>query len=571
MKKNYLAFLCLFGTLAVFAQDTKTLWQKDIESSSQDFLSSMTPTIDHQMLISGSSIKKQDIASGTKTQNSGYDYHIVKLSQEGKMLWEKYFGGSRHDYLASGIATQEGGFLLAGTSYSNQSGDKKEHNTGGSDVWIIRLNENGDELWQKTIGTKDNDEVSAAVESTDGSFFAAGNISSGNELFGSKDVFVSKLDEKGNLITTTILGGKGLDEVQELIATPDGGSLLLVYSRSGITENKLFSKADFGSPNSSNPLNKKENYGADLFDSLSNDESESETQAELIGKTEAGFGEGDYWIVKLDKNAKIEWQKTYGGNGDDRPKTIAFTGNGYLIGGESRSDASGNKRETIEEGTDLWLILLDHDGNEQWQKSYSFGNRDVLMSMNTIWKTNKDNFSEDKGFLLGGYTQAEGKRESNDEKFWMLYIDNNGKEEWRKYAEGKEAKKEERLVSAKLQSDGTFLLAGTSADQLGEENWKIVKLGDKKLDELIEQRDMRIYPNPVEEYCYVEIGASLFDESNGNEEAEIFVYDMSGRQFQSLKTHHQVTKINTSSLPQGVYIVTAKTRIKTVNAKIVKK
>ncbi len=327
-----------------------------------------------------------------------------------------------------------------------------------------------------------------------------------------------------------------------------------------------------GNTSHSSDSETEEGYATDLLSSLMKDaENQTQTDSELIGKTEEGFGEGDYWIVKLDKNAKVEWQRTYGGKGDDRPKTIAVTEQGYLIGGESRSGSSGNKKENTKESTDIWLIMVDNAGNEWWQKSYSLGNRDVLMSLSVIRKTGRHNQSEDKGFLLGGYTQAEEKIKSDDEKFWMLYIDPTGKEEWRKHVEGKSRKKEERLVSAKLQTDGTFLLAGTSADQLGEENWKVLKLGDKDLDQLIEKQDIRIYPNPVEEYCYVEIGKSVWDENNRNEEAEIFLHDMSGRQVQSLKTRQQVTRINTSSLPQGIYVVTAQTKTKSVNAKIVKR
>ena len=381
----------------------------------------------------------------------------------------------------------------------------------------------------------------------------AQQVNSNKGLFESKDVFVSKLDKTGKLINTTILGGNNLDEVQEMFATPDGGSILLIYSISGKIQNKIFNTLKTEQGNS-------ENKAIDLLVS-----SKGETEDKiLIGKTEDNFGEGDYWIVKLDKNANVEWQKTYGGSADDYPKTIVFTDKGYLIGGESRSNSSGNKRENIEEGSDLWLISLDKNGNELWQKTYSFGNRDVLMSANVIRKTNKDNFSEDRGFLLGGYTQAEGKIQTDDEKFWMLYINADGKEEWRKHVEGKSKKKEERLVSAKLQTDGTFLLAGTSAKELGKENWKILKLGDKDVENLIEKQEIRIYPNPVDDYCYVEIGLDF-------KEADIALYDMTGKLIQNIKTKNTVTKINTSILPQGVYVVTAKTENKVVNSKIVKK
>ena len=577
MKKFYIGVFFLFGISHLQAQETKTLWQKDIKSSTQDFLSGMTATIDRQILLSGSSInqKSQQISTDNKQPNRGYDYHVVKLDQQGNKAWDKCFGGTRHDYLMSSIATKEGGFLLAGTSFSNQSGDKKENNLGGSDVWIIRLDENGEELWQKTWGTKSNDEASSVVQSVDEGFFVAGNINSNKQLFGSKDVFVSKFDKEGQLINTTILGGKRLDEVQEIIPAKDGGVVVLIYSTSGKTENIIAFNDDENKPsqesanNQNNPQKENRNQGINILDSdvLLNHKNGQPTTINYQSKTEDGFGAGDYWVVKLDKNANVEWQKTYGGNDDDRPKTIAFAENGYIISGESRSKSSGNKRENIKEGTDLWIINIDELGNEIWQKNYSFGNRDVAMSLDVIRRTTKNNQSEDKGFLIGGYTQAEEKIQTDDEKFWMIYLDTNGKEEWRKHVEGKSKKKEERLVSAKLQNDGTFLLAGTSAEELGQENWKILKLGDKDLDHLIEKQDIRIYPNPVEDYSYVEIGFPL----QYNEEAEIFLHDMSGRQVQSIKTKNRVTKINTSALPQGVYVVSANTKTKVVNAKIVKK
>ena len=429
MRKLYFAIPFLFATLNTYAQDVR--WQKDIQSSTQDFLITMTSTIDRQILLSGSSInqKSQQLPTGNQQQNRGYDYHIVKLDQQGNQVWERYFGGTRHDYLMSSISTRDGGFVIAGTSFSNQSGDKKENNLGGSDVWLIRLSENGEELWQKTLGTKSNDEASAIVQSTDLGFFVAGNINDNKKLFGSKDVFVSKLDKDGKLKQTTILGGKSLDEVTDMTPTPDGGAVLLVYSTSGKTDN-LDNAETSDSSRNNNPQSSNTQNETAIPEITS-------TVKTFIGKSEDGFGSGDYWVIKLDKNANVEWQKTYGGSGDDRPKTVANTQNGYIVVGESRSQSSDTKKENVKEGTDIWVINLDKTGNEIWQKSYSFGNREVAMSLDVIRKTNKDNFSEDRGFLLGGYTQAEEKVKSDDEKFWMLSIDLNGKEEWRKHVEGK--------------------------------------------------------------------------------------------------------------------------------------
>ncbi|MDN3691521.1 hypothetical protein QWZ06_04250 [Chryseobacterium tructae] len=113
------------------------------------FLSQVTTTIDQQYLITGSSIQSDKQQTSGSKQNNGYDFHLVKLNQQGQEAWEKHFSGNNHDYLSATVGTQDGGFLLAGTSYSGKGLDKKEDSKGGSDIWLIRINEFGDEIWQK--------------------------------------------------------------------------------------------------------------------------------------------------------------------------------------------------------------------------------------------------------------------------------------------------------------------------------------------------------------------------------------------------------------------------------------
>ncbi|MBO9692958.1 T9SS type A sorting domain-containing protein [Chryseobacterium sp.] len=515
MRKIYLGALSLCAFVGISAQEV--IWQKDIQSSTQDFLNQVTTTIDRQYLITGSSIQSGSGKLEAKSkQNNGYDFHLVKLNQQGEEVWEKYFSGQNHDYLSATVTTQDGGFLLVGTSYSGKGLDKKEDSKGGSDIWLIRINEFGDELWQKTLGSSSDEEARAVIQTTDLGFFVAGNVQGSSKGYGSKDVLITRLDKDGKELSQLILGGKGLDEVEKMIPTKDGGVLLGMYSRSSQGGTK---------------------------------------------KTE-NFGEGDYWIVKLDKNGRVEWEKNFGGKGDDHLRTLALTSNGFIIGGESRSERSGNKTAGVEEGSDLWLISLNERGDEQWQKSYNFGNRDILMGMSVLHSADD---KSSKGILLGGYTQAEGRIETDDETFWMLYLDQNGNEQWRKHVKGESRKKEERLSDLQLNRDGSIILAGTSAEELGKENWKIVKLGDKQVDQLIEKYDIKIYPNPVSDYAYVEIGFDFKD-------ADILLHDMSGRQLQSIKTKNRVTKINTQSLIQGAYLMTIKTDTnKTGNAKLIKK
>ncbi|MBE4948314.1 T9SS type A sorting domain-containing protein [Chryseobacterium culicis] len=545
MRKLYLSALILCAGLSIFAQEV--VWQKDIKSSTQDFLSQVTTTIDQQYLITGSSIQSNKLQAESRKQNNGYDFHLIKLNQQGEEVWEKYFSGQNHDYLSATVTTQDGGFLLAGTSYSGKGLDKKEESKGGSDIWLIRINEFGDELWQKTLGSSSDEEARAVIQTTDLGFFVAGNVTTLRQAqdlkgYGSKDVLITKLDKDGKELSQLILGGKGLDEVEKMIPTKDGGALLGIYSRS--SEVRVSGSAST---------------------QANSQRSASSTAISQTPKASSNYGEGDYWIVKLDKTGKVEWEKNFGGKGDDHIRTLALTSNGFIIGGESRSERSGNKTVGIEEGTDLWLIALNERGDEQWQKSYNFKNRDVLMGMSVVSGRLEDGSENSKGILLGGYTQAEGRIQTDDETFWMLYLDQNGNEQWRKHVKGESRKKEERLSDLKLNRDGSIVLAGTSAEELGKENWKIVKLGDKQVDQLIEKYDIKIYPNPVSDYAYVEIGFDF-------KEADILLYDMSGRQLQNIKTKNKVTKINTQALVQGAYLVTIKTDTnKTANAKLIKK
>ncbi|MFP8893393.1 MULTISPECIES: T9SS type A sorting domain-containing protein [Chryseobacterium] len=541
MKKLYLSALILCTFPSVSAQEV--VWQKDIKSSTQDFLSQITTTIDQQYLITGSSIqaKSQLQAASSQKQNSGYDFHLVKLNQQGQEVWEKYFSGQSHDYLSATVTTQDGGFLLAGTSYSGKGLDKKDDSKGGSDIWLIRINEFGDELWQKTLGSSSDEEAKAVIQTTDLGFFVAGNVQSSSKGYGSKDIWITKLDKNGKELSQLLLGGKGLDEVEKMIPTKDGGALLGIYSRSF--------EVRVSEPKAGNR-------------SVGKQQPATSTAISQTPKTTSNYGEGDYWIVKLDKNGKVEWEKNFGGKGDDHIRTLALTSTGFMIGGESRSERSGNKTVGLQDGTDLWVIAINERGDEQWQKSYNFKNRDILMGMSVLHSADD---KSSKGILLGGYTQAEGRIETDDETFWMLYLDQNGNEQWRKYVKGESRKKEERLSDLKLNRDGSIVVAGTSAEELGKENWKIVKLEDKQVDQLIEKYDIKIYPNPVSDYAYVEIGFDF-------KEADILLYDMSGRQIQSIKTKNRVTKINTQVLIQGAYLITIKTDTnKTANAKLIKK
>ena len=102
-------------------------------------------------------------------------------------------------------------------------------------------------------------------------------------------------------------------------------------------------------------------------------------------------GGSDYWIIKLDKDGNEQWQKTIGSSGDDQLYAVHTTKDGhYLLGGNSNSEPGEDKRSSNENGTDFWVVKLDKDNKDiLWQETYNIAKVDIL-----TWKTGLDQYME---------------------------------------------------------------------------------------------------------------------------------------------------------------------------------
>ena len=434
-----LLFASLIASTTLFSQ--KILWEKSLGGKQSDYLMDAKPTADYCFILAGSSISNK---SGTKTSNNkgDFDYRIWKMDEEGNLDWQESYGGLENDFLQSICLTIDGGFILGGTSSSNIGFNKKEDCKGQDDFWIIKLNAKGGEEWQKTIGGSGQEKFQNIIQTNDGGYILAGSSSSDKSgdkkenSFGNLDYWIVKLDSKGVIEWQKTLGGEFVDELRSVEQTLDGGYILGGYSNS-----------------LSNTSNKTENS---------------------IAKTEDSFGLGDYWVVKLDKNGTQEWQKSYGGNGDDQLTSILQTDDkGYLIGGNSSpqnllGSNSGNKTVANENGSDMWILKIEEKGRIEWQRTYNFGNVDLLTSLVE---------NEDHSFMIGGYAQSEniinsnrfenGKKKQKDSNgindYIALKIKENGEEIWSKTvgSDGQDILK--KVIETR---DGGYLFAGISIPDL---------------------------------------------------------------------------------------------------------
>ncbi|BFO65059.1 lipoprotein [Chryseobacterium sp. KCF3-3] len=320
-------------------------WQKLLGGSQAELFHSIRETSDGGYILAGGSSS----VDGDLTSNNGFeDYWIVKLDSTGDIEWQKSIGGSDRDIAKDILQTSDEGYIIAGTSYSNDGDVLGSH--GGSDIWIIKTNSAGNVQWQKSLGSSSAEQVQSIQQTSDNGYIIAattGNIADGDvtQIYGGSDYWIIKLDSYGNLQWQKSLGGTGFDTANSIQQTFDGG-----YIVAGIYERSIYPY----------PLN------------------------------------SDYGIIKLASNGDVQWQKFFGGNKSDGAKSIQQTSDGgYIIAGLSNSnngDVLGNHGNT-----DAWIIKTDNTGTLQWQKSLGgTGNENA----ETIRKT------VDGGFIIIGYSSS---------------------------------------------------------------------------------------------------------------------------------------------------------------------
>ncbi|OXB07250.1 hypothetical protein B0A81_12340 [Flavobacterium plurextorum] len=550
MKKLYL-LLFTFLPFLIYSQDI--LWEKSYGGIHADYLFDAQPTADYGFILAGSSLSSK---TGNKTENNhgDLDYWIWKMNEKGELDWQKSIGGNGFDMLQSIKGTRDGGFILGGTSSSGNSFEKKEDCKGLTDFWVIKLDASGNEQWQRTIGGDGQDELSCAFQTKDGGYILGGSSSSSSssitnvkaegkmaesstiDLYGKSeksrgnmDYWVVKLDKQGVIEWQKTYGGRYADLLRSMEQTTDNGYILAGYSNSPLSGDK----------------------------------------------TESNKGVGDYWIVKIDDIGTIQWQKTYGADGDDQPYVIHQTiEGGYIVGGNSNSkNPLTSLGGIVANGTDFWVLKLDAEGGVIWSKTYDFGKVDILTSL----VENKDHT-----YLIGGYAKAEsrqstvgqvakmagvGKDKEGINDYIALKIDENGEEFWNKTVGSSGEDILRKLIETR---DGGYLMAGTSNSNssmdknsnIGGNDFWVVKLKDKAKIEKV-KASIEAIPNPVVTYTNVIIG---YDFNDGTAS----VVDILGRVLQNFKISSRTVPVDLSNYAEGIYIIKIQTDVKTESVKVIK-
>ncbi|HYV94245.1 MAG TPA: T9SS type A sorting domain-containing protein [Chitinophagales bacterium] len=340
-------------------------------------------------------------------------YCIRLLAQNAPSIeWQKPLGGSIGEEAFSIQQTANGEFIIAGWS-SSDNGDVTG-NHGLTDYWIVKLDSSGNTIWQRCLGGSDNDDGKSIQQTTDGGFIIAGYSQSNNGdvsgNHGSGDYWVVKLDSSGDIEWQKSFGGSDIEAANSIQQTLDGGLIVAGFSES-------------------------------------ND-----------GDVSGNHGYKDYWIVKLNSDTNIHWQKSLGGSSDDYPYSIRQTiDSGFIIAGYSRSndeDVTGNHGLR-----DFWIVKLDSLGNMQWQKSLGGSDNEAAYSIQQ---------TTEGGFIVAGSSASnDGDVSFNhgSSDCWIVKLDSSGSIEWQKSLGGSYT---DEAYSIQQTSDSGFVVAGWSGSSDGD-------------------------------------------------------------------------------------------------------
>jgi len=204
-------------------------WQKSLGGSSIDRAYAIHQTLDGGYIVAGNTLSHDGDVTGNKIS---LDYWVIKLDNNGNIVWEKTYGGTKNEYLYSLQVTPDGGYIAAGFTESNDGDVTSNH--GGRDIWIVKLNVAGTIQWQKSFGGSNDEEAFSVQPSSDGGYIVAGyTLSNDGDInfnHGGKDIWVIKLSSNGSLQWEKSVGSSSYDEAWSVLQSTDGGFVVAGYS-----------------------------------------------------------------------------------------------------------------------------------------------------------------------------------------------------------------------------------------------------------------------------------------------------------------------------------------------------
>ena len=381
-----LQFVLFCFSTQLFPQVPDTMWTKTFGGTNIDVGHCVQQTADSGYIITGYTRSYGTI--------SGRNVWLIKTDKNGNHQWDNTFGGNNDDEGYSVQQTTDGGYIIAGYTVS--------FGAGLNDVFLVKADASGNQVWAKTFGGAQDDEGYSVLQTNDGGFLIGGVTSSYGA--GSRDMWMIKTDAAGNLVWQKTHGGLSSDGAWYVAQTSDGGFILTGWTLSygpGSIGNAWLVKTDSLGNQQWNKF-----FGGDDADRGYAAQQTTDGGYILTGYT-GSFGAGlyDMLLIKTDPSGNAEWTKTFGGTGRDYGNSVQqMSDGGFIVLGYTLSFGAG--------GDDFYLVKTDANGNEEWFTTYGGSASDVGFF---VRQTN------DGGLILTGHTLSFG---SGVHDVWLIKTDN---------------------------------------------------------------------------------------------------------------------------------------------------
>jgi hypothetical protein len=324
-------------------------------------------------------------------------------------MWNKTYGGPGNELASEVQVTKDSGYIIIGVTESYGAGD--------GDAWLIKTDSEGSEEWNKTFGGPGYDNGQSVRETIDGGYILVGRT----ESYGvGCDLWLIKIDSEGNEKWSRIFGGSGFDGGWSVQETKDDG-----YIIAGETASYGAGDIDLWLIKTDSEGNEEWNktFGG-LGTEYGNSVRETSDGDYIATGDTTSFSAGstDLWLIKTDSEGNEVWNRTYGGSDSDGSKSVQETSDGgYIITGYTTSFGS--------EGTDLWLIKTDSEGGEEWNRTFGEPVQDIGPIGGELGYDRGESVQEtsDGGYIIAGYTTSYGAFPGD---LWLIKTNSEGVLEW---------------------------------------------------------------------------------------------------------------------------------------------
>ncbi len=462
---------------------------------------------------------------GNKTVPSypGGSYWLIKTDTSFSQWYQRSYGGFKSDHPYN-LLELYGDIYLIGESDSGISGNKTVDTYGEDDIWVIKIDDLGHEIWQKSYG-------GSSIESMNTNSVVAVNntliyaVSSNSNISGNKtgncrgndDVWVFCTDTAGNVLWDKTYGGNTYES-----------EVTITYSE---TNHRLYV----------------------LSSSLSDASFE---------KTEDAIGSWDLWLLEINpENGDLIKEKTLGSTEEDISSDVLIHNNHIYCLSFSYGNASGHKTEDARGETDLWLLKLDFDFNVIWDKTIGGEGSDFphqfIKYQNNLLMVSQSNSN-------AGYEKTENGYQAEDSDYladiWYVLLNEEGNVLWDKTIGSECAEVDPRIL---LLNDVLYS-AISIYDAEPSYDFNVTDFGDSFSDVLLfkmklpensavkpfQDNKVEIYPNPANQHLNID---------GINQETEVLIYALDGRLILT-ETIQSDTRIPTETFHPGAYIVKLKTK-----------